>query len=178
MLQTQGQTSFVDRMIGAARLDAHIYEEVEHDESATGQAMAVVVMGALAAGVGALYGGIVGLVVGLVTALVGWAVYAGVAYWVGTNLFKGPHTSSTWGELLRTLGFASSPRLLLILTIIPFAGLLVGLVVLVWTLVTTVVAIRQALDFDTGRAIATAVVSWLVLLVVSFVVTVIVASSV
>jgi hypothetical protein len=161
------QTSFVERMIGAARLDARVYEEVEHDEQATVQAMSVVLMSAVAAGIGSLSGGIVGLVVGAILAVVGWAVYAGVAYWVGTTLFKGEHTSATWGELLRTLGFASSPRLLLVLMVIPVLGLIVALAVLVWMLFTTVVAIRQALDFDTGRAIATAVVSWVVLLVVS-----------
>ena len=177
MTAATGSTSMIDRMIGAARLDTQIYEEVEHDESATSQAVLVVVLGAVAAGIGALSGGALGLVVGIVTALIGWAAYAFVAYWVGTNLFKGPQTSATWGEVLRTLGFANSPRLLLVLGVIPVVGLLVALAVLVWTLVTTVVAIRQAFDFDTGSAIATAVVSWLALLVISFVVTVLVTAA-
>jgi hypothetical protein len=178
MVEATGQTSMIDRMIRAAKLEPQVYEEVEHDQSATGQAILVVVLGAIAAGIGALYGGVIGLVVGIIAALVGWAVYAFVAYWVGTNFFKGAHTEATWGQLLRTLGFASSPRVLLILGIIPVVGLLIGLAVFVWTLITTVIAIRQALDFDTGRAIATAVVSWLALLVVSFVVTAVVASAV
>lgn len=178
MVGATGQASLVDRMIRAAKLEPQVYEEVEHDHSATSQALLVVVLGAVAAGIGALYGGVVGLIVGIITALVGWAVYAFVAYWVGTNFFKGPQTEATWGQLLRTLGFASSPRVLLILGIIPIVGLLIGLAVFIWTLITTVIAIRQALDFDTGRAIATAVVSWLALLVVSFVVTAIVASAV
>lgn len=174
---TSTQSSLIERMVGAAKLDREIYEEVERDEQATGHAMLVVLMGAIAAGIGSLYGGIGGFVAGVVLALVGWAVYAGIAYWVGTTIFKGPHTSATWGELLRTLGFASSPRLLLILVIIPVLGLIVGLAVFVWMLFTTVVAIRQALDFDTWRAIATAVASWIGLLVVSFVVTAIIASA-
>lgn len=177
MNTTQARTSFVDRMVGAARLNRGTYEEVEHDEGATGQAMSVVLMGAIAAGIGSLYGGIVGLVAGAILALVGWAVYAGLAYWVGTTVFKGPHTSATWGELLRTLGFASSPRLLLVLMLVPVLGLIVALAVFVWMLFTTVVAIRQALDFSTGRAIATAVVSWVGLLVVSLVVTALIASA-
>ena len=177
MVQATGQASIVERMIRAAKLDPQVYEEVEHDQSATSQALLVVVLGALAAGIGALYGGIGGLLVGIVAALIGWAVYAWVAYWVGTTIFKGPHTEATWGQLLRTLGFASSPRVLLVLGIIPVVGLFVGLAVLVWTLVTTVIAIRQALDFDTGRAIATAVVSWIALFLVSFVIVAIVASA-
>lgn len=166
------QRGLVDRMVGAALLDGAVYEEVEHDTTATGQAALVVVLGALAAGVGALLAGPVALLVGIVAALVGWAAYAYVAYWVGTCWFRAPQTSADWGQLLRTLGFASSPRLLLVLGIIPVLGLLLSIVVLIWTLVTTVVAIRHALDFDTWSAIATAVVSWLALVLISFVVTV------
>ena len=175
MIESTQRHSLVDRMIGAARLDAAVYEEVEHDESATPQALLVVVIGAIAAGIGALGGGAGGLLIGLVASLLGWAVYALVAYWVGTNLFKGPETSATPGELLRTLGFASSPRVLLVFGFIPVLGLLISLAVSIWMLVTTVVAIRQALDFDTGRAIGTAVVSWLALFAVTVIVAVAVA---
>ena len=163
MIGATQQSSVIDRMIRAARLEPQVYEEVEHDQSATNQAILVVVLGAIAAGIGALSGGLGGLIAGVILALVGWAVYAYVAYWVGTNIFKGPQTEATWGQLLRTLGFASSPRVLLVFAIIP-VSIISGLVVLavfIWTLFTTVIAIRQALDFDTWRAIATAVVSLL-----------------
>ena len=166
MLEATGQKSIIDRMIRAARLEPQLYEEVEHDQSATGQAMLVVVLGAIAGGIGALSGGIAGLVVGVVASLVGWAVYAFIAYWVGTNIFKGPHTEATWGQLLRTLGFANSPRVLMVLVVIPVVGIIVGLAVFIWLLLTTVIAIRQALDFDTWRAIATAVVSLLAQVVI------------
>jgi len=170
MLERTVQSSFIDRMVGAARLDPQVYEEVEHDESATRQAMLVVVLGSLAAGIGSLTGGVDAFAIGLVFAIVGWGAYAFIAYWVGTNIFKGPQTSATWGQLLRTLGFASSPRVLLVLLVVPVLGLFVALGVFVWTLFTTVIAIRQALDFDTGRAVATAVVSLIGLVLVSFVI--------
>jgi hypothetical protein len=163
---TATNQSLVDRMIGAARLDVATYEDVEHDESATTQALIVVLLSAIAAGIGALGGGVGGLIIGVIAALVGWVVYAFVAYWVGTNWFKGPETSATHGELLRTLGFASTPRLLLVLAWIPVLGWLILLAVFIWMLITTVIAIRQALDFDTGKAIATAVVSWIPLFIV------------
>ncbi len=175
MIEATSQASIIDRMIRAARLEPQLYEEVEHDQSATSQAILVVVIGAVAAGIGALSGGIGGLIFGIIAALVGWAVYAFIAYWVGTNIFKGPQTEATWGQLLRTLGFANSPRVLLILVIIPVVGIIVGLAVFVWMLFTTVIAIRQALDFDTGRAIGTAVVSLLAQFVIYFVVFAIVA---
>ncbi len=177
MLEATGQKSTIDRMIRAARLEPQLYEEVEHDQSATIPAMQVVVLGAIAGGIGALSGGITGLVFGIIAALVGWAVYAYIAYWVGTNIFKGPQTEATWGQLLRTLGFANSPRVLLVLAIIPVSIIsgLVVLVVFIWTLFATVIAIRQALDFDTWRAIATAVVSLLAQVVIFSVVFAIVA---
>ncbi len=170
MLEATGEKSIIDRMIRAARLEPQLYEEVEHDQSATGQALLIVVLGAIAGGIGALSGGIAGLIFGIIAALVGWAVYAFIAYWVGTNIFKGPQTEATWGQLLRTLGFANSPRILLVLTIIPVVGIFVGLAVFIWMLFTTVIAIRQALDCDTGKAIATAVVSLLAQFVIYFVV--------
>ena len=175
MLEATGQKSIIDRMIRAARLEPQLYEEVEHDRSATGQAILVVVLGAIAAGIGALSGGIDALVIGVIASLVGWAVYAFIAYWVGTNIFKGPQTSANWGELLRTLGFANSPRVLLVLVIIPVVGIIVGLAVFIWMLFTTVIAIRQALDFGTGRAIGTAVVSLLAQFVIYAVVFAVVA---
>ena len=45
--------TFLQRLVGAAALDAAIYEEVEADPAATGQAMAVVVLSAVAMGIGA-----------------------------------------------------------------------------------------------------------------------------
>lgn len=166
MIEATRQASIIDRMIRAARLEPQLYEEVEHDRSATSQALLVVVLGSVAAGIGALSGGIGGLIFGIIAALVGWAVYAFIAYWVGTNIFKGPRTEATWGQLLRTLGFASSPRVLLVLGIIPVVGALIWPVVFVWWVIATVIAVRQALDFETWRAIATAVVSVLPTLVV------------
>lgn len=169
------QRTLTERMVGAALLRGDVYEEVEHDTGATLQAALIVILGAIAAGVGALRGGPPSLVVGITSALIGWGIYAYVAYWVGTNWFRAPTTSATWGELLRTLGFANTPRLLLVIGIIPIAGVGLGLIVMLWTLAATVVAIRHALDFDLGAAVMTALTSWLTLFVASFVVTFIVA---
>ena len=156
------QHSFIDRAIGAARLDADIYEEVEHDRGATMQAANIVALGSVAAGIGAIAeAGLGGLVLFSLVGLVGWAVYAYLTYLIGTRLLAGPETSADWGELARTLGFANAPRVLLILGVIPVVGLIVGAAVFIWVLVATVVAVRAALDFSTGRAIGTALLGWL-----------------
>jgi hypothetical protein len=97
-------------------------------------------------------GGVVSVSLAVVTTFVGWLIWAGLTYLIGDKLLGG---TATWGELLRTLGFAQTPRLLLVAAQVPRVGLLVYAVVFVWTLVTSVVALRQALDFGTGRAVLT-----------------------
>ncbi len=152
------QRSFVDRLIGAARLDSSVYEEVEHDRDATAQAAIVVVLGAIAGGIAAIGElGVAGLIFGVLGGLVGWAVYAWVTYFIGTKLLAGSETSADWGEVARTLGFANAPRILLLIGVVPVLNALVGTIVGIWVLVTTVVAVRAALDIGTGRAIAVAV---------------------
>jgi hypothetical protein len=154
--------SIVDRMKGAALLDVPTYEEVEADTTATGQAAIVVVIAAIASAIGALGRGGAGVIGALVGALLGWVVWAGLTYLIGDKLLKG---TATWGELLRTLGFAQAPGVFMILGIIPGLGVIVRFAVSVWVLVAGIIAIRQALDFSTGKAIATALVGWLVVVI-------------
>lgn len=158
----QAQRSLTDRMIGAATLDVNTYEDVEHDETATSQAALVVAITAVTQAIGAAAGqGHAGrnFIATVIVALISWWLGAGITYWVGTRLFGG---TATWGEVARTIGFAQSPAVLAVLGIIPGLGRLVLFVVWVWVLVASVIAIRQALDFDTGKAVLTALVGWLV----------------
>jgi hypothetical protein len=157
-----------DRMIRAARLDVSLYEEVEADQGATGQAMAVVVLSSVAAGVATIATrGIGGIVLGTVGALVGWVVWAWLTYLIGTRLLPEPQTKADVGELLRTLGFASSPGVIRVVGIVPGLTMLSFLVAAVWMLVTMVVAVRQALDYtSTGRAVGVCVIGFLVQVVI------------
>ena len=161
--------SFADRMIGAAKLDVKTYEEVEHDEDALGQAMAVVALSVVASGIGSWgFGGVRGFVGGLLAALVGWFVWAGIIYVVGTQALAEPQTKADFGQVLRTIGFAASPGLLNVFGIIPLFGWLVRLVVIVWQFAATVVAVRQALDYKTtGRAIVVVLLGIIAYLAVS-----------
>ena len=166
--------SISDRMLGALRLDVGTYEEVEKDKTATGQAAFIVVASSFvaAAGNALLRGGEAnaGFTVAIVE-LVGWALYAWIAFFVGTKIIPGKDTKSDWGEVARTLGFANTPRFLLIFVALPgFTGL-VRSVVSLWILVATVVALQSALDVSTGRAVAVGLISWLaqLVLIVAFV---------
>jgi hypothetical protein len=156
---TEAARSIWGRMQGAARLDIATYEEVEADKAATGQAAAVVAMTAVAQAIGAWGSGGASILGAAAAALVGWLLWAGVTYLIGDKLFRG---TATWGELLRTLGFAQSPNVLAVFAILPLVGWLVDALLFVWVLVAGIIAIRQALDFGTGRAILTALIGGLI----------------
>ena len=159
---------FADRIIRAAKLDVNLYEEVEADRGALGQAMAVVVLSSLAAGVGSPGpGGLSRILIGTVSSLIGWYVWAYLTYFIGTRLLPEPQTRADHGELLRTVGFSSSPGLIRILGIIPGLSAVVSLIASIWMLVAMVIAVRQALDYEsTGRAIGVCVIGWIVQIVI------------
>ncbi len=149
-------------MIRAARLDQSLYEEVEHDRDATRQAALVVAGTSVAAGVGGGFAlGVGGLIFITIASIIGWALYAWLTYFIGTRWLAGPDTEADWGQMARALGFANSPRALLIFGVVPALAGLLAVIVGIWVLVATVIAIREALDFSTGRAIGTAIIGWL-----------------
>ena len=156
--------SFTDRMIRAAKLDANLYEEVEADKGAMGQAMAVVILASVAAGIGTIGTiGPKGLVLGTIAALLGWFIWAFLTYFIGTKLLPEPQTKADYGELLRTIGFSSSPGVLRILGIIPLLGGIINFVIGIWMLVAMVIAVRQALDYkSTWRAVGVCLIGWIV----------------
>ena len=154
--------SFTDRMIRAAKLDVNLYEEVEADKTAMRQAMGVVVLSSVAAGIGTIArGGLGGIFFGTIAALVGWYIWASLTYFIGTKWLPEPQTKADVGELLRTIGFSSSPGLIRVLGIIPGLGGLVFSAASIWMLVAMVIAVRQALDYkSTGRAIGVCIIGW------------------
>ncbi len=156
------------RMIRAAKLDVNLYEEVEADPKSMGQAMTVVVLSAVAAGIGAAgRTSLVGLIVISIVSLASWYIWAYLTYFIGTRLLPEPKTHADHGELLRTLGFAASPGLIRVAGVIPVLGPLVMLVSAIWMLVATVIAVRQALDYSsTGRAVGVCIIGWIVQLVI------------
>ncbi|HEX6940836.1 MAG TPA: YIP1 family protein [Longimicrobiales bacterium] len=163
-MEIQRHRSFSDRMIGAALLRTAVYEEVEADPEATKQAALVVGLVALAAAVGGVQAGTGTALLAILSAYIGWLLWSGITYLIGEKLFGG---TATWGELLRTIGFAQSPGVLYVLTAIPLLGWLLALPIMLWILVAVIIAIRQALDFSTGRALLTAVLGFIPYLILS-----------
>ncbi|MFH0814444.1 MAG: hypothetical protein V2A69_16645, partial [Pseudomonadota bacterium] len=69
-------SSYIDRIIRASKLDVNVYEEVETDKGAMGQAMGVVVLSSVSAGIGSMSaGGVKGIIFGIITALIGWFIW-------------------------------------------------------------------------------------------------------
>lgn len=166
----------INRVIRAAMLDVNLYEEVEADASLNQEALIVVILVSVASGIGAFLGSMFGGEIGpallslLITAALGvvnYYIWAYVTYFVGTNLFKG---TADPGEMLRTLGYASGPRVLGVLSFIPCVGALASIAGAIWALVAGVIAVRQALDFDSTKAVLTVIVGWVIVFAISMVV--------
>ena len=154
-------SQFTQRMMRAAKLDVNLYEEVEADETAMKQAMGVVVLSSVAAGIGSMSMGVGNLIFGTMLALIGWFIWAYITFIIGTKILPEAQTKSNYGELLRTIGFSSSPGLIRVFGIIPGVGKLVFIIAGVWMLIAMVIAVRQALDYkSTGRAVGVCVIGW------------------
>lgn len=158
---------FVRRVLGAAMLSANTYEEVEADRSATSQALFVVLLASISAAVGAR--GAFGaastlrfLTIASSLSVVAWATFAVLSYEIGSRLLPARETRTDVGELLRTLGFAAAPGLVQAFAVFGGPTRWIFGIAIVWALVASVVAVRQALDYDsTARAIAVCGLAWL-----------------
>jgi hypothetical protein len=153
-----------------------VFREVAEDENATTQAAIIVFvvtfLSAIGSGIGLLIAregfgravlGFLGdwLVSGILVGWIGWAI---LTYLVGTLLFKG---RTDLMEMLRVLGYASAPRLLGLLSWIPCVGWLFALAGWILSLIAGVIGIREAMEFDTGSAIVTVVISWIISLLIA-----------
>lgn len=171
MATTTATNSFLQRLIGALALDTAIYEEVEADQTATGQAFTVVVLSSLAAGIGSRgLGGttLFGILFITILALIAWAAWALVIFEIGARLLPEPDTRVDVGQLLRTIGFAATPGMLRVLGIMSSATIPVFVLTSLWMLAAMIVGVRQALDFkSTARAVAVCVLGWALALAIS-----------
>lgn len=174
MATTAASNTFTQRVIGALALDSTIYEEVEADPTAISQALTVVVLSSLAAGIGSR--GLVGTSVGgilfiSILSLMAWAVWAVVVFEIGSRLLPEPGTRVDVGQLLRTIGFAAAPGLLRVLGIMSAATIPVFAITSVWMLAAMIVGVRQALDFhSTTRAVAVCVLGWTLAIAIAVVI--------
>ncbi len=155
-----------ERMVRAIKLDDSLFEEVEHDLSATSQAGLVVILSSIAAGVGTGIMsriGIIGIFIGAAVALFAWYIWAYIVYFIGVKLMPEANTKSSPGELLRTIGFSSAPGIFRLFGFLPIFGGLIAFVSSVWMIVAMVKAVKAALDYtSTIRAIGVVLAGWFI----------------
>ena len=160
----------LQRMIGAARLNVHTYEDVENDQTATKQALLVVVLVSIASGIGAISIGAIGagdapilnFLARIAVGIIGWAIWAYITFFVGTKFLNTPETHADWGQLARGTAFAQTPGLLRVFGIIPYIGGVIVLISVIWTIIAMVIAVRQCLDYQsTYRAISVVLISFI-----------------
>jgi hypothetical protein len=161
-LGDRSRSSLVQRLIAALRLDLRLYEEVSADVAASGQAFRVVLLAGVSNGLGLVRRfGSTGIVAGVGAALVGWALWAAVI-WLIARLFR---HQSQGRSLLRTLGFANSPGVFLILGGFPTVGPLIRYIVVAWLVATTVRAVQATFGIAARRALAISIIGFVVYLV-------------
>lgn len=160
------------RALRAAKLDVTLYNEVEADASLNREALYVVIIVSVLSGIGSflsilftgsIVGALLSLIVGIAFGILAYYLFCYVAHWVGTSMFKG---QGDVGEVLRTVGYASGVRAIGLLAFIPCIGWIIGLAGLVWWIAASVIALREALDIDTGNAIVTAVIGGVIVVVI------------
>jgi hypothetical protein len=168
----------VERIMRAIRLDFTVFREIAEDESAMTQAAIIVAivtfLGAIGSAIGvAIAGAGAGrailnffgewLVSGILLGWIGWSI---ITFFVGTTLFQG---KTDIPEMMRVLGYASAPKLLGLFGFIPCIGWLAALAGWILSLIAGVIAIREAMEFDTGKAIVTVLVGVVIVIVISLV---------
>lgn len=146
--------NILTRMLGAARLDSQTYEDVEADSGAMVQALALVVVVSILAGLGEYFRGDGSIFDALVLAgfrgLLFWAIWAMLIYMIGGTILRGPDTHANWGQVARGTAFAQSPGVLLVFSFIPGIGGLITFIVFVWQFIGVIIACRQTLDYTSS----------------------------
>lgn len=185
-----------ERIMGVIKLHRPTYQAIEADETATRQAAVIVALVGLLSAVSAAIAAVmanramsqtlpqlqeqfgelpfaipqlspIGAFLGaLLGAFLAWLVWSALTYFIGTRLFGG---QATFNETFRLLGFAQAPRLLSALSFIPCIGSLFSIAGWVWSSITSYIAVKEGLDLDNGKTIATVIISFIGVIIINLV---------
>jgi len=164
---SQAVRSFISRMLRAAKLDASLYDEVENDKAAIGQAVSVIILSSIAAGIGGGLFSAPGILMMTAAAFAGWFLWAFLTFFIGTRFLPQENTRADYSKLLRTIGFASSPGLIRIFGALPALRSFIFFAASAWMVIAMVIAVREALSYtSTMRAVAVVAIGWAVQFIV------------
>jgi hypothetical protein len=166
MNERSGNTGiiFVRRIVRAIKLDASLYEEVEIDKKALPQAILIVILSSIAAGIGSIHVSTSPMILAnILSALTGWLLWAYITLIIGTKLMPEPQTYADYGQMIRTIGFASAPGLLRVFGAVPLIGMFIFIAAQLWMLIAMVIAVKHALDYTNQiRPVIVSLFGWIV----------------
>lgn len=172
--------SFIERVLGAFRLERPIFDEVRRDPSAMMQAAGLIALTGFASGLGNYYGestqsftvddrtyevghsflgAIASGLITIILALIAWVIISLIYRFVATRMLGAVAIGMQWQEVARPIGFASAPSLLALLTPIPLLGGIAALIGTIWAFAAQIVALSETFHFSKWRAFATILVS-------------------
>lgn len=158
----------IDRMMRAIRLDRTLYRQVADNPQFTSEATLIAIIVSAIAALSALFGTQPSVLLFLAQLgnglLFGWILWAVVSFFVGSTFFQG---RSSVPEMMRTLAYAGVPRLLGVFSFIPCVGWILALAGWLLSIIAGVIAIREAMEFDTTKAVITAFIGFLLFLIAS-----------
>jgi Yip1 domain len=164
--------TFAERVVGALKLDANTFEDIERDPTAMGQAVGIIALAAVAGSLGYIWrGGFGSILFGVIASICGYLLWSVVVWLVGTRLMPDPATNADFAETFRVVAFAAAPGLLGVVSVVPVLGWLVMLVlypiIWVWSMAAMVIAVRAVLDYtETFKAVIVVLIGFVVYLVV------------
>jgi len=152
---------YLDRMIRAASLDRTVFAEIGEEGTAFGRAMGVAALASLAAGLNRItwhfdIAVATGLFRDVSTAAAAWFIGAFSVYLLGACFFFKRDAETKPGKVLRVLGFAAAPGILMVFGMVPGLAGIVRLIASTWLLLAMIVAAREALDFRSAAGAALA----------------------
>ena len=149
----------------AAILDASVYREIREDPSAVWTSAAVVVSVAIAYGLGFWNEPVqelsrpFAMILRIGVVFNGWLLWGALALFIGRLFFRG-HAS--FSQILKGIGLAFTPGLLLVLFPVPVVGETFSIVGRLWIALAATIASRETMRVGWPGAIVTTIIGWAV----------------
>jgi hypothetical protein len=153
------RVTLIERLFAALRLDRSLYEEASLNPDSLGQAVMVVLLGGALNGAGLMQRiGDAGIWAGIFAASLGWLAWTTIIGLLARLL----RLRREGRSLLRPLAFGTAPNVFLVLVMFQEYARWVRFGVVVWLMATSVVAVQAVYGVGRARAVALALVAFLI----------------
>ena len=132
-------------MVGVAALEERVFSDIDGDPFAQFQALQIVLLAAVSSLIGLSFNG-PGLGLAAVIILGGrWWLMAMVLVQLGNRWLPAHLEPITQNRTLRVIGYAQTPMFLAFLFPVPIAGVVIWIVINIWTIAAMNVGVKQLL---------------------------------